>query len=185
MFKINAMAAQPSLFLAVYGGDPNNPSSSGFTLAPLVRNTWDDFVFHVKWATDSTGFVEVWLNGQLVVPKTYLPTIYSGQNVYLKQGFYRPSYSLPTVLYEDGMRRGTSYADVAAGFGGTSSTPTPPLSPTTTTPTTTTPTTTTTTTTSSSTPRPPPQPPPVSTGPDAPLISSFSTSTDSGCAPAR
>ncbi len=121
--------AQPNLLLAVYGGDFNNPATRGFTLAPFERNRWFDFVFHVKWEPDATGFVEVWLNGQLVVPKTYLPTIYSGQSVYLKEGFYRPSYSLPTVLYQDGMRRGTSYADVAAGFGGTSSTPAPSPAP--------------------------------------------------------
>ena len=151
MFKVNAGTSPETLFMSVIGGDPNSYSNRGFTLAPLERNKWYDFVLHVKWEPDSTGFVELWLNGQQVVSKTFMPTIYYGQDVYLKQGFYRAAYSQSTVLYEDGMRRGASYSDVAGGAS------------------------------SGSAPAPAPAPQPPS-GPDAPLLSGFVTTTDSGCA---
>ena len=43
-----------------------------------------------------------------------MATLYPGDGVYVKQGFYRrPSGSVSTV-YQDGMRRGDSYASVSA-----------------------------------------------------------------------
>lgn len=111
--------------LRVLGGDEAAAVRKDFTLAPLQRGRWYDFVFHVKWSTSaSTGFVEVWVNGSRVVPKTFTPTLYNGQGTYLKQGYYRAAYSGTTVVYHDGMRKGSSYDEVAAEFpSGGSTTP--------------------------------------------------------------
>ncbi|WP_257458635.1 heparin lyase I family protein [Archangium lipolyticum] len=81
---------------------------------PLVRGQWLDFIFHVKWsASSSTGFVELYLNGQLVLPKKYSATLYSGMTNYLKVGLYRNSTIAPTgVVYHDGWVQGRSLADV-------------------------------------------------------------------------
>ena len=45
--------------------------------------------------------------------------------MYLKQGYYRSGQSNVAVIYDDGMRQGTSYADVAAEFPGSSGGPAP------------------------------------------------------------
>ncbi|MFL5355331.1 heparin lyase I family protein [Archangium sp.] len=80
----------------------------------LVRAQWQDFIFHVKWSSKSSvGFVELYHNGQLVLPKRYVATMYSGQTNYLKVGLYRNSTIAPTgVVYHDGWIQGRSLQDV-------------------------------------------------------------------------
>lgn len=79
--------------------------------APLVRGQWHDFVFHVKWSNDSSvGFVELWYDGEHVLPKLNAQTT---TDTYLKQGLYRNStISADGVVYHDGMIEGTSLDDV-------------------------------------------------------------------------
>lgn len=80
---------------------------------PLALNRWFDFVLHVKWSPDaSVGFVELWVNGKKVVPKSNLATLYEEQGVYLKEGFYRRPYNRTSTVYHDALRRGMSYSDV-------------------------------------------------------------------------
>jgi hypothetical protein len=106
-----------SLVMISNSGNASQPSERDFTLGPLVKGHWADFVFHVRWSSDSSvGFVQVFLNGAQVVSQTSIGTLYSGQGVYLKQGFYRAACSCTTVVYQDGMRRGSSYGDVVADF---------------------------------------------------------------------
>lgn len=113
-FEIDTTTPTWGIQLRTFGGTVDQ-NERRFRLADFQRNTWYDFVFHVRWATDNTGFVEVWLNGQNVLPLTNTPTIYSGQTVYLKQGFYRgPGSDSSSVVYHDAMRRGTSAEDVSA-----------------------------------------------------------------------
>lgn len=82
--------------------------------ATLMTDTWYRFVVHVRWSSDpAVGFVELWLNGQRVVPLTALATLYVGQGSYLKQGFYRSDSSLTSVIYHRGAKRGDSYNAVA------------------------------------------------------------------------
>ena len=81
---------------------------------PLVRGQWQDFIFHVKWSSKSgTGFVELYRNGVLELPKRYGATMYSGQTNYLKVGLYRNSTIAPVgVVYHDGWVQGRSLQDV-------------------------------------------------------------------------
>jgi len=111
-FEVNTNTAPWTLQLRTFGGELDT-NQAVFPLGSFERNRWFDFVFHVRWAPDATGFVELWLNGEQVVPLTNTPTLYFGQGVYLKQGFYRAESNVTSVLYHDGMRRGQSYADVA------------------------------------------------------------------------
>jgi hypothetical protein len=71
---------------------------------PLVRDAWHDFIFHVKWSADATvGFVELYHNGQLVMPKRKIATMFSGMLNYLKVGLYRSDTVKPVgVVYHDG-----------------------------------------------------------------------------------
>jgi hypothetical protein len=83
--------------------------------APLVRGAWQDFIFHAKWSSNpSVGFVELYLNGQLVLPRRYCATQFPGMLNYLKTGLYRNSTIAPTgVLYHDGWTMGRTLADVS------------------------------------------------------------------------
>ncbi|HEX8822839.1 MAG TPA: heparin lyase I family protein [Archangium sp.] len=82
--------------------------------APLVRGQWQDFIFHVKWSPDAkVGFVELYHNGQLVLPKRYIATMYSGTTNYLKLGLYRNSTVAPVgIVYHDGFIQGRTLQDV-------------------------------------------------------------------------
>jgi hypothetical protein len=85
--------------------------------APLVKGVWHEFIYHVKWSADpNVGFIELWYDGQLVMPKVYVETMDgapgSGVENYVKQGLYK-SDEIPTgVVYHDGFVSGTSLAAV-------------------------------------------------------------------------
>ncbi|NMO18919.1 carbohydrate-binding protein [Pyxidicoccus fallax] len=81
---------------------------------PLVRAQWQDFIFHVKWSPNaSVGFVELYHNGKLVLPKRYIATQYSGQLNYLKIGLYRnDTISQTGIVYHDGWTMARTLQDV-------------------------------------------------------------------------
>lgn len=81
---------------------------------PLVRGQWNEFLLHVKWSPDpDEGFVELWHNGQLALPKTFTPTQYPGELNYLKAGLYRDdSIEAPGVVFHDGLVIGETLEDV-------------------------------------------------------------------------
>jgi len=71
-------------------------------LLPLATDRWMDFVVHVKWSSNpDVGFLELWQDGRLKIPKTFAATLYPGQGVYFKQGFYRAGFSFTNVIYND------------------------------------------------------------------------------------
>jgi Polysaccharide lyase len=117
-FEVNDAVTPARLNFQAWGGplDPTtctNPYRKKWNFAPLERNRWYDFVFHVKWSPDPrVGFVQVWVNGEEVVPKTHTATMYTGQGIFLLLGFYRAPSSVTSVVFQDGMRRGDSFADV-------------------------------------------------------------------------
>jgi Polysaccharide lyase len=82
--------------------------------APLQRGVWNDFILHVKWSADpNVGFVELYHDGQVVVPRKSMATMYAGQGVYLKQGLYRNDTVAPQgVVFHDGFTVATELADV-------------------------------------------------------------------------
>jgi hypothetical protein len=82
--------------------------------APLVRGQWQDFILHVKWSPDATvGFVELYHNGQLVLPKRSIATQFPGMLNYLKVGLYRSDTVTQTgVVYHDGWTMARTLADV-------------------------------------------------------------------------
>ncbi|MCP3102353.1 heparin lyase I family protein [Myxococcus sp. K15C18031901] len=90
-----------------------NPGTIVWT-TPLVRGKWLDFIFHVRWSSDSrVGFVELYYNGKLVLPKRYIATQYSGQLNYLKVGLYRSDTVTQTgIVYHDGWVMARKLEDV-------------------------------------------------------------------------
>jgi uncharacterized protein (TIGR03382 family) len=82
--------------------------------APLVRGRWHDFVMRVKWSSDpKVGFVEMYKDGKLTVPKTMAATAFGREKNYLKLGLYRDSSITPVgVVYHDAFTIGTKLSDV-------------------------------------------------------------------------
>ena len=73
-----------------------------------------DFVFHVRWAdTPSVGFIELYYDGELVIPRRSAATNMPGQLNYLKQGLYRDEAIEPDgIVFHDAMIQATSLNDV-------------------------------------------------------------------------
>ncbi|HEX8700767.1 MAG TPA: heparin lyase I family protein [Myxococcaceae bacterium] len=108
-------SGSPPVEFFVYGEELRlNVRGTTVWRAPLVRGVWQDFVFRVKWSSSSsTGFVELYHNGKLVLPKRYAATQYSGYLNYLKLGLYRNSSIAKTgVLYHDGFIMTKQASDV-------------------------------------------------------------------------
>jgi hypothetical protein len=93
--------------LIVRGGDEPNWVQNIIPIPGFERGVWHHFVFHVKWSPDPDGFVEVWRNGDLVIPLTNMRTSYRNQGLYPKFGIYRKDGVNPDVgiLYLDDVRR--------------------------------------------------------------------------------
>jgi len=77
--------------------------------APLERGKWTEYLLHVKFSDSNDGFVELWQDGEQVVPLTYHPTLDKGDYAYLKQGIYRHK-EIPhdMTIFHDGM---TAYTE--------------------------------------------------------------------------
>ena len=124
----------PGFFLGVQGGINETDQGSSencpgtvyhsYRLSNFTPGRWYDFVFHVKWSSDpAVGFVQVWIDGKNVLPKTYDATLYrdwdasSDYGVYLRQGELRiASPGNSSVLYIAGTRVGNNYTAVAPDF---------------------------------------------------------------------
>ena len=110
-FDVDTDTKPARLKLRVWGGRLNASTCRAsyqrtFTIGTLQRNRWYNFRFHVRWSDNrSVGFVKLSINGRMRVPKIHLATLYRGQGVYVKQGFYRGRSSLTTTIYHDGLTR--------------------------------------------------------------------------------
>lgn len=115
--------AEPFIQFTARGGayETSNPadcrreSDQRWNIGPVKDDVWQDFVMHVGWSSDpAKGFVEVWLDGEPVIPRTRTATLFEQDGyVYLKQGFYRDESPRTSVIYHDGMTLGSSYGAVA------------------------------------------------------------------------
>jgi hypothetical protein len=97
-------------------------------LSTLSRGKWQDFILRIRWHT-SGGVLQLWhrVQGQAsfnrVVDLNNVPTLpyrpgdSRPATIYVLQGLYRgDGTGYRSVIYHDGFRRGTSYAEVAADF---------------------------------------------------------------------
>ncbi|NTX35535.1 heparin lyase I family protein [Myxococcus sp. CA051A] len=114
----DTVGGSPPVEFYVYGNEVRlniggNPGTIVWR-APLTRGKWMDFIFHVRWSADSkVGFVELYLDGKLVMPKRYIATQYSGQVNYLKIGLYRNDTITQTgIVYHDGWLMARKLEDV-------------------------------------------------------------------------
>ncbi|MBI3525708.1 MAG: heparin lyase I family protein, partial [Betaproteobacteria bacterium] len=66
-------------------------------IGPVVKNVWYDFVYHVKWSSNSDGYFYAWVNGVRKLAYSG-PTIYTGQGCYLKLANYHTPTGLPSSV---------------------------------------------------------------------------------------
>lgn len=88
-----------------------------FSLAPLVRGLWFNFIFHIKWSS-TVGLIEVWANGVKVMGYAG-KTMYPNTRMYPCAGLYRNGHigedapdGLPGVCYAGGFARGATRLEV-------------------------------------------------------------------------
>ena len=88
--------------------------TGGVRSRPPRTDEWIRFEAQVGFSADpSVGFVEVYVNDQLALPRTRMATLYTCCRSYLKQGYYRKANAENTAtLYIDGTTVGTKRADV-------------------------------------------------------------------------
>ncbi|SFR33817.1 polysaccharide lyase [Litoreibacter janthinus] len=60
--------------------------------APAPRGAWEDWVFRITWATDDTGRMTVWRNGEKIADHDGPNTYRDLSAPYLKLGVYVPSW---------------------------------------------------------------------------------------------
>ena len=109
--QVNTAKDPPQLRLGARGGRlaPGScaePYDNSWDYAPLETGRWHDFALHVRWSSSPrVGFVELVMNGRTVVPRTPHATLYAGQGVYLKQGFYRAPAEFTSRVLHGGVTR--------------------------------------------------------------------------------
>ncbi|WP_171037849.1 polysaccharide lyase [Dyadobacter luticola] len=90
-------------------------------LGPVEKENWLDWVFHVKWAYDNTGVIEIWRNKQLVLSRFNQPNSYNDDLYpYFKIGLYKwdwaslanKSTSSSRVMYVDEVTIGTQFSSL-------------------------------------------------------------------------
>jgi hypothetical protein len=69
----------------------------------VERGKWVDFTVRIKWSSDAqVGWVEAWYEGQQVLERYPMATLYPGVDNYFKLGLYRDSdISQTGVVYHD------------------------------------------------------------------------------------
>lgn len=113
-FQINAWPAIATLpgrptglaFQMAYGGQ-TSPTVRSYPIGPVVRNTWYDFVYHVKWSSGADGAFTAWVNGAKKMEYSG-PTLYPGQGCYLKLANYHTPFDKPSSVIHGRVIRGTT-----------------------------------------------------------------------------
>jgi hypothetical protein len=90
----------PILRFRGYGGTKSADGAFIAAIGPVVKNTWYDFVYHVKWSSGSDGFVEAWVNGVNKLSH-HGPTLYAGQGCYLKLANYHTAFGQASSVIHD------------------------------------------------------------------------------------
>jgi Polysaccharide lyase len=109
-FQVRHFRHRSRLELQVWGGRLNTSSCEPqykrlWTLGRLHKNRWYRFEVMFRWsASKAHGRVLVRVNGKVKV-RAHAATLYKGQSVYVKQGFYRGPSSKTSTIFLDGMQR--------------------------------------------------------------------------------
>lgn len=105
-------SGQRGLEVRGFYGDVSNPQEYRTELGQVERNTWYDFVYHVKWSSGADGFMTVWMNGKKMLSHSG-PTLYPNISCYLKLANYHNAFGASSSIIFDRVLRGTSASAVA------------------------------------------------------------------------
>lgn len=79
----------------------------------LTAGHWHDFAVHVLWSRDpAKGFVEIWFDGEKVVPLAKTATLKDENPCFLQVGFMRETSDVPESIVLDHVVEGTTQQDV-------------------------------------------------------------------------
>ncbi len=79
----------------------------------LTPGHWHDFAFHVLWSRDpAKGFVELWFDGEKVVPLTKTATLKDENPVFFQIGLMRETSDVPETIVIDHIVEATTLKDV-------------------------------------------------------------------------
>jgi hypothetical protein len=108
---------------AATSAQKNGWSGAYYWIGPVTYDRWINFTIHVYWATDGTGYFEVYENGALMTlhglsDKSFSGTRVNGPNYGVANqmvsefDWYRQSGALPSLLYLDDLKIGSTYGVV-------------------------------------------------------------------------
>jgi hypothetical protein len=63
-FHVDALPNPGGLRFRGYGGANVDGGRYMAPIGPIMKNVWYDFVYHVRWSSDSDGFFIAWVNGR-------------------------------------------------------------------------------------------------------------------------
>jgi len=92
--------------------DNGNQYIYGADIGTLTKNVWYDFVYHVKWSSNSDGFFKAWVNGVQKLDHRG-PTLYEGYGVFLKLANYHPASGQSSSVIHDRVIRATTWQAVS------------------------------------------------------------------------
>jgi hypothetical protein len=79
----------------------------------LTPGRWHDFVVHVLWSRDpNKGFVEVWFDGEIVVPRTMTATLRDENVAFFQIGLFRETSDIPETILIDHVVEATTLKEV-------------------------------------------------------------------------
>ena len=118
-FQVEVADVPPRLRLAISAGPvvssgaPGSPTRR-WPIGPIVKNRWYDFVYHVKWSSDSDGWFDAWLDGEQILHYRG-PTLYAGQGCYLKLANYHTPVGKPVSVVHARVLRGPTREALGSG----------------------------------------------------------------------
>ncbi len=84
----------------------------------MTAGKWHDFALHVLWSRDpKKGFVEVWFDGEKVVPLTRTATLRDENVAFFQIGLFRATSAVPETLLIDHVIEATTLEDVTPPRG--------------------------------------------------------------------
>jgi hypothetical protein len=79
----------------------------------LTPGRWHDFAVHVLWSRDpAKGFVEVWFDGELVVPRASTATLLDENVAFFQLGLMRATSDVPETIIIDHVIEATTLEEV-------------------------------------------------------------------------
>ncbi len=79
----------------------------------LTPGRWHDFAVHVLWSRDpAKGFVEVWFDGEQVVPRAMTATLLDENVAFFQIGLMRDTIDVPESIIIDHVIEATTLAEV-------------------------------------------------------------------------